>query len=176
MTSQLFLLFRSQVVSNSSRPHGQQPARLPSPSPGPCPSSRPLNRCTLLLNFSSLSQGMKIAALSRGDWEDCRRPVRQSYTAWHTGVPGTQEASAAVLHCLAHRSAWHTAGTRLQLQSQFFPPPPQRSLGSSPKWKPTNLDSEDSHSRPRTAPEANAEEPNRCKSLRVKLSHVSGNY
>ena len=92
MTSQLFLLFRSQVVSNSSRPHGQQPARLPSPSPGPCPSSRPLNRCTLLLNFSSLSQGMKIAALSRGDWEDCRRPVRQSYTAWHTGVPGTQQA------------------------------------------------------------------------------------
>ena len=121
MTSQLFLLFRSQVVSNSSRPHGQQPARLPSPSPGPCPSSRPLNRCTLLLNFSSLSQEMKIAALSRGDWEDCRRPVRQSYTAWHTGVPGTQEASAAVLHCLAHRSAWYTGvpGTQQALGCSY---------------------------------------------------------
>ena len=40
------VLFSHQVVSNSSRPHGLQHARLPcpSPSPGVCPSSCPLNQ------------------------------------------------------------------------------------------------------------------------------------
>ena len=42
----LLLLFSHQVMSNSSRPHELQHTRLPrpSPSPGVCPSSFPLNR------------------------------------------------------------------------------------------------------------------------------------
>ena len=40
----LLLLFTYQVVSNSSRPHGQQHSRLPCPSPSPrvCSNSCPL--------------------------------------------------------------------------------------------------------------------------------------
>ena len=50
-------LFSLQVVSSPSRPHGLQHARLlcPSPSPGVCSSSCPLNQwCHLILFFPLL--------------------------------------------------------------------------------------------------------------------------
>ena len=52
----LLLLFSRQVVSDYSWPHGLQHARrpCPSPSPGVCPSSCPLNQwCQLTISFSA---------------------------------------------------------------------------------------------------------------------------
>ena len=82
----------SQVVSDSSRPHGLWPPRLlcPSPSPGVCPSSRPVNQhCHSTVSFSVTLFSFCLQSF----------PTSGSFSVSHLFASGSQsiEASASVL-------------------------------------------------------------------------------
>ena len=87
--------FSGSVVSNSMQPHGLQHARLPcpSPTPGACSNSCPLNRRHPIISFSvtSFSSCPQSFPASRSF------PMNQLFTSGGQSIGGPASASASVL-------------------------------------------------------------------------------